>query len=91
MGAGELTFAPLKSFRRFIGLTNVVVDVGALSAREAMFDGLGFYSRKVTTASPKAVHYFNQGLGFFHGFNHGVALLAFKEAARVDSARSLRQ
>ncbi|PYI90065.1 MAG: hypothetical protein DME97_18560 [Verrucomicrobia bacterium] len=46
--------------------------------------GLGSYSRTVTTKSPKAERYFNQGLGFYHGFNHGAAIRAFKEAVRID-------
>jgi hypothetical protein len=28
--------------------------------------------------------YFNQGLAFYHGFNHGEAIRSFKEAARLD-------
>src|SRR5947207_7997108 len=55
-----------------------------LSARESIFKGLGQYSRKITTSSPKARRYFNQGLGFYHGFNHGAAIRAFKETSRID-------
>jgi len=72
---------------RSIGLFVVSIALGKapiLSAREPVFDGLGSYSRKITTASPQAQRYFNQGLGFYHGFNHGAAIRAFKEAARVD-------
>ena len=70
--------------RLFVGLTIVSSSVGVLSAREPVFDGLGSYSRKITTESPKAQRYFNQGLGFYHGFNHGAAIRAFREAARID-------
>lgn len=49
-----------------------------------MFEGLGAYSRKITTDSPTAARYFNQGLAFLHGFNHGAAIRAFQEAARLD-------
>lgn len=55
-----------------------------LAAKEPMFQGLGTYSRIVTTESSSARRYFNQGLGFYHGFNHGAAIRAFKEAARID-------
>jgi len=55
-----------------------------LSAREPTFEGLGQYSRKITTTSPRAERYFNQGLGFYHGFNHGAAIRAFQEAAKAD-------
>ena len=53
-------------------------------AAEPFFEGLGSYSRKITTNSPKAQRYFNQGLAFYHGFNHGAAIRSFQEAARLD-------
>jgi tetratricopeptide (TPR) repeat protein len=62
----------------------IIFSVAHLSAREPVFDGLGSYSRKITTESPKAQRYFNQGLGFYHGFNHGAAIRAFQQAARLD-------
>lgn len=78
----------MKSFRfpgkLFIVLAIMLAGVGVLSAREPVFDGLGSYTRKITTESPKAQQYFNQGLGFYHGFNHGAAIRAFQEAARID-------
>jgi tetratricopeptide (TPR) repeat protein len=53
-------------------------------AREPVFEGMGSYSRAVTTESPKAGRYFNQGLAFLHGFNHGAAVRSFQEAVRLD-------
>src|SRR5262249_35677994 len=53
-------------------------------AREPLYDGLGTYSRKVTTENPKAQRYFNQGLALLHGFNHRGAIRSFQEAARLD-------
>lgn len=53
-------------------------------ADEPFFEGLGSYTRKVTTNSPKAQRYFKQGLAFLHGFNHGAAIRSFQEAARLD-------
>src|SRR5688572_33482959 len=58
--------------------------LGVVSAKEPVFDGLGSYTRKITTESAQAQKYFNQGLGFYHGFNHGAAIRAFQEAARLD-------
>lgn len=49
-----------------------------------LFQGLGSYTRKVTTSSPEAQRYFNQGLALVHGFNHGSAIRSFQEAARLD-------
>lgn len=54
------------------------------SAQEPFFDGLGSYTRKVTTSSPEAQKYFNQGLNFYYGFNHGAAIRAFTAAAALD-------
>src|SRR6476646_8061972 len=55
-----------------------------LAAKEPLYDGLGSYSRKVTTESPEAQRYFDQGLGFLHGFNHRAAIRAFQQAAEID-------
>jgi tetratricopeptide (TPR) repeat protein len=71
-----------KSF--VVVLVLIVASVDVLLAREPVFDGLGPYSRPVTTASATARRYFNQGLGFYHGFNHGAAIRAFQEAAKAD-------
>ena len=53
-------------------------------AAEPVFEGLGSYSRPVTTDSAQARRYFNQGLAFLHGFNHGAAIRSFQEASRLD-------
>ncbi len=54
------------------------------AAREPLFEGLGTYSRTVTTNSSEAQRYFDQGLAFLHAFNHGAAIRSFQEAARHD-------
>jgi tetratricopeptide (TPR) repeat protein len=54
------------------------------AAKEPLYDGLGSYSRKVTTNSPEAQRYFDQGLAFVHGFNHNAAIRAFEQAAQLD-------
>jgi len=53
-------------------------------APEPFFEGLGSYMRKITTTSPDAQRYFDQGLRFLFGFNHGGAIRSFAEAARRD-------
>ena len=55
-----------------------------LAAKEPLYEGLGSYSRKITTMSPEAQRYFDQGLGFLHGFNHRAAIRAFQQAAELD-------
>ena len=49
-----------------------------------LLEGLGPYARKITTSSPEAQRYFNQGLNLLFGFNHGMAIRSFEEAARLD-------
>lgn len=70
--------------RIFVGWSTAFICLGIVSAREPVFEGLGSYTRKITTESSEAQRYFNQGLGFYHGFNHGAAIRAFKEAATLD-------
>ena len=54
------------------------------SAEEPFFEGLGSYTRPITTHSPEAQKYFNQGLNFYFGFNHGAAICAFQAAETID-------
>jgi tetratricopeptide (TPR) repeat protein len=49
-----------------------------------LFQGLGPHTRSVTTKSPLAQKYFDQGMNFLFGFNHGAAIRSFKEAVRLD-------
>jgi tetratricopeptide (TPR) repeat protein len=65
-------------------LAVALVAARVLNAREPFFEGLGAHKRKVTTDSPQAQRYFDQGLAFYHGFNHGEAIRSFQEAARLD-------
>jgi tetratricopeptide (TPR) repeat protein len=54
------------------------------AAKEPLYDGLGSYSRKITSDSREAQRYFDQGLGFLYGFNHRAAIRAFQQAAELD-------
>src|ERR1700722_1625499 len=54
------------------------------SAPDPLFEGLGSYTRTITTNSPEAQKYFNQGLNFLFGFNHGAAIRSFQAAANAD-------
>ena len=47
---------------------------------------LGPYSRKVTTASPDAQLWFDRGLNWLFGFNHGEAIKCFQQALEHDPA-----
>lgn len=69
-----------------IGVAMALIGSHAYGAPEPLVAGLGPYTRIVTTTSPEAQRYFNQGLAFLHGFNHGAAIRSFQEAARLDPA-----
>ena len=47
---------------------------------------LGPYSRKVTTSSPDAQLWFDRGLNWLFGFNHGEAIKCFQKAIEYDPA-----
>jgi tetratricopeptide (TPR) repeat protein len=49
-----------------------------------LFAGLGKHTRKITTTSPQAQRYFDQGLAFVYGFNHDEAIRSFAQAAEID-------
>lgn len=46
--------------------------------------GLGDHHMPITTASPRAQDFFDQGLRLVYAFNHREAIRAFQEAARLD-------
>lgn len=48
------------------------------------YDGFGNYSREISTKSPLAQRWFDQGLQLLYGFNHDEAIRTFSMAAQVD-------
>ena len=48
-----------------------------------VFEGMGPHTRTVTTDSPEAQAYFDQGLNWMYGFNHDEAVRSFTRAAEV--------
>lgn len=56
------------------------------SSSVPLYQGLGPHTRKVSTASPEAQAYFNQGLNFLFAFNHNEAARSFRKAAELDPA-----
>jgi tetratricopeptide (TPR) repeat protein len=67
-----------------IWLSLTVAGFDLHAGKEPLYDGIGSYSRKITTDSAEAQRYFDQGLAFVHGFNHNAAIRAFKQAAELD-------
>jgi len=70
--------------RSVVVWTALALTAMSLRAAEPLFEGLGPFKWKITTDSAKAQRYFNQGLGFYHGFNHGAAIRSFQEATQLD-------
>ena len=48
------------------------------------FSGMGPHQRKVTTRSPEAQAFFDQGLNWMYAFNHDEAVRSFQKAAELD-------
>lgn len=49
-----------------------------------LFDNLGVHEAPITTASPRAQAYFNQGMRLCYAFNHEEAIRSFEAAAAED-------
>jgi tetratricopeptide (TPR) repeat protein len=71
-----------------VGVKARIGEVAA-STKVPLFAGLGDVGRKVTTSSPEAQKYFDQGLCFLYAFNHDEAIRSFEHAASLDPACAL--
>jgi len=58
--------------------------LAAWSAGARLFDGLGDYHRSVSTKSPEAQRYFDQGMRLLWGFNHDESTRSFARALELD-------
>src|SRR5437867_12880638 len=76
--------ASAKILHIIVWSTLTLIGSNLNAAKEPLYDGLGSYSRKITTNSAEAQRYFDQGLAFLHGFNHRAAIRAFQQAAELD-------
>ena len=65
-------------------LSLLPLSLAAQPTPPPLFDDLGSHSYAVSTRVPLAQRYFDQGLRLTYAFNHGEAVLAFREAARLD-------
>lgn len=54
------------------------------SSAVPLYDDLGDHHYAITTDTPLAQGYFDQGLRLYYAFNHAEAIRAFNEAARLD-------
>lgn len=58
---------------------------GAPGDTVPLYDDLGDHHVAITTRNPLTQRYFDQGIRLVYAFNHGEAIRAFEEAARLDS------
>jgi len=56
----------------------------ALAGGPPLIEGLGAYTMPITTSSPLAQKYFDQGLRLTYGFNHPEAVRAFEAGEKAD-------
>ena len=61
-------------------------EASSTAPKQQLFDGLGGVHLDITTSSPDAQKYFDQGLALAFAFNHAAADLAFTEAQTIDPA-----
>jgi len=74
-----------KTFPIIVWSMLTLAGFNLLAAKEPLYDGLGSYSREITTNSAEAQRYFRPGaLVFLHGFNHRAAIRAFQQVAELD-------
>ena len=66
-------------------LSALSVSSGATAVDSVpLYDNLGDHHYAITTASPIAQRYFDQGLRLYYAFNHSESIRAFREAQRLD-------
>src|SRR5262249_30094493 len=62
----------------------VCSSAAANAKKMPLFDNLGTHEHKITTSSPEAQAYFNQGYRYLFNFNHAAAISSFQEALKRD-------
>src|SRR5690606_342572 len=66
------------------GVTALPAIAASKKPAAPLLKGLGDHAHPITTRSPQAQKYFNQGLVLMYGFNHAEAIRSFKAAAELD-------
>jgi tetratricopeptide (TPR) repeat protein len=75
-------FFPI-AFTLLVGCAEAATDQ-ASEPVIGLIEGLGDHHHAVTTRSPEAQRFFDQGLALTYGFNHADAIRSFREATRLD-------
>jgi tetratricopeptide (TPR) repeat protein len=58
--------------------------VAAVAPGANLYPGFDGFERQITTKSPEAQRWFNQGIQLLYGFNHDEAIRSFEKAAELD-------
>ena len=61
-----------------------IPSLPAAPLQPVLFSGMGSHHWKITTDSPEAQKWFNQGINWYYAFNFDEAQIAFRKAAEVD-------
>ena len=61
------------------------------SAQMPLLEGLGDWRHRITTSSPEAQRYFDQGLRLTYAFNHDEAVRSFERAVQLDPGCAMCQ
>lgn len=77
-----------QSMRGRLTMAAAVVQ-GATLPSVPLHDNLGKVDFAITTANPLAQRYFDQGLSYAYGFNHGAAIASFRAAQQLDPTCAL--
>src|SRR5215216_3357768 len=60
-------------------------DATPAEPKAPLYDNLGNLHHEITTSSPEAQRYFDQGLTLSYAFNHAEAIRSFRQAAALDA------
>ena len=71
---------------RILLLASAAAMPAQANAPMPLLNGMGKVHFPITTASPLAQRYFNQGLTLAYGFNHAAAIRSFRAAQQADPA-----
>lgn len=84
MKSRNLTAALSMSVLLTLALLSTSIPQTQAASNVPLFEGLGSHTRTVTTSSPLAQKYFDQGLVWSYSFNHDEAIRSFEAAAALD-------
>ena len=76
--------APARAAGAEQDMAHVPATVSEWAQGAKLYEGLGDFHRTVTTASPEAQAYFDQGMRLLWAFNHDESTRSFAKAAQLD-------